>query len=190
MRKDFFPGIEEGERILYFGQPHPVMKYLAFGVIIAAALFIIFGSQAVLFAIFPSPLVQILLLLIPIAVLVIALWWINILYTKSEFYITDRRVVKFIPTTPFHISTRALFWDHATKLKTFYRYPIVEQILGIGDIQIHSKHSESDNIDLDHLKLHRDLGNFIDKVIYTFNNEPQNIPSLREFVPRPRGKRY
>lgn len=188
--KTFFPGIQEGERILYFGKPHMGMKYVIFGGIFLASVFLIFTTQIILASVSPFDFVQTLALVVSISVALIIVWWVHVLHEGQEYYITDRRVVRFAPTTPFYTSTRSMFWDYATKLRTFYKYPVIQPLLGIGSITINAKETAEDDLEINHLTHHHDLANYIDKIMYTFHNKPEDLASIREFVPKPRGQRY
>ncbi len=189
MAKTFFPGIQEGERILYFTSPSPLIKYLYFAGVLFGGVLILLAFQTVLFAVFPNILVQTLLLIIPIVTTVIALWWVQKTFGETELYITDRRVVKFAPVSPSHKSVRTLFWDQTVKVKTYHQNPFFDKMFGLGSVTVHAK-NESDDVDIDHIIYHHDLGNYIDKILYTFHNASHDMPNIREFVPKPRGQRY
>ncbi len=189
MTKSFFPGIQEGERILYFVKPHVGMKYFIFGGVFLASVFIIFASQLAVVTLSPNLAIQMFFLVISILVSAAIVWWVHVLHEGQEVYITDRRVVRFVPTTPFHTSTRSLFWDQAVKLKTYYKNPILQRFLGVGSITVNAKDA-ADDVDIHHAIYHHDLANYIDKIMYTFHNSPSDIGNIREFVPRPRGQRY
>lgn len=189
MKKNFFPGMQEGERILYHTSPHPSIRYLYIAGALAAGLFLLLGFQAVFFAVFPNFLMQLVFLVLPVMVTVLIMWWIHKSQTETELFITDRRVIKFAPTSPTHKSTRSLFWDQTVKLKTYHQNPLFDRALGLGSLTLHAK-NESDDVDIDHIIYHSDLGNYIDKILYTFHNAPAEMPNIREFVPKPRGQRY
>ncbi len=74
--------------------------------------------------------------------------------------------------------------------------------LKIGTVIVHArttvktidediKHTLSaDDIELDDIYLYRDLGNYIDKILYTYKQMPAGVNEIRPFVPKPRGERY
>lgn len=190
MNKAAFPGHQTDERILYFAKPHIGMKYFVFLQIFLVGIFLIFTVQLLFAAIFPYPPIQLLSLVITIALIAGTFWWIHYLYEGTEIFITDRRVVKFVPTTPFHRSPRSLFFDQAMKVKTYYKNPIIERFLKIGSVEIHSRHHEKDNVDVDHVIFHKDLGNYLDKLLFLTHNKPEDLPKVREFVPKKAGERY
>ncbi len=97
--------------------------------------------------------------------------------------------MKFAAISPIHKSTRALFWDEAVKAKSYHKNAVLEKLLGTGSLEIHARSQDKDNIDIDHLIFHEDLSNYIDKILYTFKNKPEDLKSFKEFVPKPKGKR-
>lgn len=189
MNKTFFPGMQEGEKILYQTTPHSSIKYLYLAGVLGIGLLSLFAFQIVLFAAFPNFFLQFLLLVLPICVIGLTAWWIHKMFTETELFITDRRVVKFAPTSPTHKTVRTLFWDQTVKVKTYHQNPFFDRLLGLGSITVNAK-SESDDVDIDHIIYHYDLGNYIDKILFTFHNAPHEMPTIREFVPKPRGQRY
>lgn len=191
MDKIQFLGQQTDEKVLYNAKPHSSMKYINFGGVLVVGLFIIVGLQVIALAFGDfSSIVQILGTLVIAVVVGIILWWIHISFETTEIFITDRRIVKFFPVHPFRRTMRTLFWDEAMKSKTYYRNSLLERILGIGSLEVHARQNERDNVDIDYLTYHDDLGHYIDKILYTFKNQPEEIKSLHEFIPKPRGKRY
>lgn len=188
--ENFFPGIQEGERILYFAKPHVGMKFVIFGGVVLASLFLVLTTQIIIGAIFPSPSVQLAALVITVLIVAATLWWVHVLHEGQKYYITDRRAVRFAPTTPFYTSTRSIFWDYATKLRTYYKYPVIQPLLKVGSITINAKETVEDDLEINHVTFHHDLANYIDKIIYTFHNKPEELSNIRPFIPKPRGERY
>ena len=189
MAKTFFPGMQEGERILYFTTPHKAIKYLYLAGIIAAGLFLILAFQTIFFAIFPNALLQLLMLVLPLVILGFILWSLHKTYDQTELFVTDRRVVKFAPVSPFNKTVRTLFWDQTVKVKTYHQNPMIDKMLGLGSVTVHAK-NESDDVDIDHIIYHHDLGNYLDKILFTFHNNSSEMPNIKEFIPKPRGQRY
>ena len=48
----------------------------------------------------------------------------------------------------------------------------------------------NDDLDLEHVFYYKDLGNYIDKILYIYKHNPQELAELRPFVPKPAGQRY
>ena len=123
-------------------------------------------------------------------------------YQKREVgYITDRRLVRFEPTTLFATNSRTLTWDEVVKVKTYPPNFLWKQ-LAIGNVVVHARtpgrpeealgHGgvTADDIQLTDVYYYKDLGNYIDKILFTYKQKPSNIGEIRPFVPKPRGERY
>lgn len=200
---DSFYGQQDGEKILYFIKPHQISLYFSILKIILASIIIsslgfIISSQV---PTFPNQF-KIYFLLIGIIFAILGSSNQIIIFNKTIAYITDRRIVRFSAHTPFATSIRSLTWDQAAKAKTLPPNAIFK-ILMIGDITIHSTSTISaintktthniitnDDIEISNAYYYKDLGNYIEKIIYTFKNEPEKIQNIKPFIPKPKGKRY
>ena len=91
-----FQGQQTGERILYFSRSHTIIKTLSvFNILFFSILtFFIFQMLSVF-----APVLQngfkLLSLIVPVIFFIIGWWWVQVVYKKTLFYITDRRIVKF-----------------------------------------------------------------------------------------------
>ncbi len=119
---------------------------------------------------------------------------------KNLGYLTDRRIVRFEPTTFFATNVRTLSWDEVVKVKTFSPNMLWKQ-LAIGNVVVHARTSTRtdqveptlgsvDDIQLADIYLYRDLGNYIDKILFTYKRKPKEVSEIRPFVPKPMGQRY
>ena len=197
---DFY-GRQEGERILYVVQPHPLatifglIKVYVVGVVISGILLILGSQLAELTGIFAT-LGVILFLTIVIVGTKIVLDW----QSREIAYVTDRRLVRFEPTTLFATNSRTLAWDEVVKVKTYPPNMIWKQ-MAIGNVVVHARtpgrpddqgHGEitADDILLTDIYFYRDLGNYIDKILYTYKQMPAEIANIRPFVLRKKGERY
>lgn len=185
-----FPGQQTDEKVLYFAKPHPGIKFIGFIRVIVLGLLVFFAFQIISFnlPIIAGP-VKAVGFALAVLLILIGLWWTQKTHAGTEVYITDRRVVKFAPVSPFHRTTRALFWDEAVKCKTYYQNPLLERLLGIGSLEIHARSQDKDNVDVNNLSYHEDLANYIDKILYTFKNKPEDLKNFKEFVAKPKGQR-
>lgn len=196
---DFF-GRQEGEKILYVVKPHPlsltfkIAKMYLIALIVFLA-FIILGTQ----------LVQITTFIIAglVTSLLIAIIGTKIVtdYQRRDMaYITDRRLVRFEPTTLVATNPRSLSWDEVVKVKTYPPNAIWKQ-LAIGNVVVHARtpgrpddHNPTtimaDDIELKDVYFYKDLGNYIDKILYTYKQRPKEMEEIRPFVAKPRGERY
>ena len=119
---------------------------------------------------------------------------------RNISYITDRRIIRFDPSTFFATNIRTLSWDEAVKVKT-YSPNILWKQLKIGTVVVHARttvktsdenisHTSADDIELNDIYLYRDLGNYIDKILFTYKQLPKEMANIRSFVPKPKGERY
>ena len=120
---------------------------------------------------------------------------------RNISYITDRRLVRFEPTTLFATNSRTLTWDEVVKVKTYPPNMLWKQ-LAIGNVVVHARtpgrpddsHGmngmTADDIQLTDVFYYKDLGNYIDKILFTYKQKPKDIALIRPFVPKPKGERY
>jgi len=122
---------------------------------------------------------------------------------RSKTYVTDRRVVRFTAATLWGTASRTLAWDEVVKVKT-YSPNFWFRLFNIGSVVVHARTTilpgvaeadtyqnvTNDDILMDGIEYFRDLGNYMDKVLYLYKKEPEQLKTIRSFVAKPRGKRY
>lgn len=199
MDTPYFPGQQTDERVLYVVRPHVYGLYVGAIKVVGLAIFLLvvmlmlakFIALFVAFGLILSGLVAI-----------IGLWVVITMYEKSVAYITDRRVVRFEAATPFATNTRSLAWDQVAKIKTFPRN-VLMKILMVGTVTVHSgstyvhTHEQTrenvytnDDLELENVFYYKDLGNYLDKLLYMYKTKPEELATMRPFVPKPAGQRY
>lgn len=198
---DFY-GKQEGERILYVVKPHPFA--LTFGLIkiflialVISTVFILLGTTLEgLGVIFIIPGLILFFVVIFLGTKIVLDW-----QAREVAYITDRRIVRFEPTTLFATNSRTLAWDEVVKVKT-YPPNFLWKELAIGTVTIHARTSirtaedtpigtvTADDIEIKDVYYYKDLGNYIDKILFTYKQQPMAVAEIRPFIPRPRGERY
>lgn len=160
--------------------------FVAFVVFLA---FLLMGSQIASV----SALFKLLGLILGVAVAVIGTKIVGDYQRRNISYITDRRVVHFEPTTLFATNLRTLTWDEVVKVKTYPPNMLWKQ-LAIGNVVVHSRTPAEgeliDDIELKDVYYYRDLGNYIDKILFTYKQKPREVEQIKPFVPKPRGQRY
>jgi hypothetical protein len=197
-----FYGQQEGERILYVIHPHPfatviaLLKVYVIALIIALVLVMLGSAVAVAMGAFALLALILFILTVSFGTKIIFDW-----AAREIAYITDRRIVRFEPTTLFATNTRTLAWDEVVKVKTYPPNFIWKQ-LAIGTVAVHGRTSirtfediergtsTVDDIEIRNVYLYRDLGNYIDKILYTYKQMPADVYRVREFIPKPKGERY
>jgi hypothetical protein len=197
---DFY-GKQTDEKILYVVKPHPLsttfslVKICLVAVVILLVLVILGTQIQSLTGIFMTAGLILFLLIIFIGTKVVLDW-----QAREVAYITDRRLVRFEPTTLFATNSRTLAWDEVVKIKTYPSNFILKQ-LAIGNVVVHARtpgrpddqgHGEitADDIQLKDVYYYRDLGNYIDKILFTYKQKPAEIVNIMPFVTKPRGERY
>ena len=199
--KEFF-GQQEEERILYVVRPHPLavnlrlIKYYSIAVIIFVALVTI---GQLIFSLRDIFYLAGFILGIVIAVLGTRLARND--KKRNLSYITDRRIVRFEPTTFVATNIRTLSWDEVVKVKAFPSNVFWKQ-LAIGNVVIHARTTirttedsevggvAADDIELKDVYYYRDLGNYIDKILFTYKKKPKEVAEIKPFVAKPKGQRY
>lgn len=197
-----FYGQQEGEKILYTCKPHFISEF--FNIIkiflVATLIFVIFFLLAGSIETF-SVAFRLIGVIISISVILIGTNIVKNFQKRNISYITDRRVIRFDPTTLFATNTRSLTWDEVVKVKTFPPNMLWKQ-LKIGNVIVHARTSvktvdesktqtlSADDIELNDIYLYRDLGNYIDKILFTYKQMPQGVTDIKPFVAKPKGQRY
>jgi hypothetical protein len=197
---DFF-GKQEGERILFVVRPHQVSLILKLVKIYAVALVVfialtVLGTQLLSLSIFITAGVILSLIIVILGTKIVT----N--YQKRDIaYITDRRLVRFEPTTLVATNPRSLTWDEVVKVKTYPPNALWKQ-LAIGNVVVHARTSirtaedtplgtvTADDIEINDVYFYKDLGNYIDKILFTYKQKPKEMETIHAFVAKPKGERY
>ena len=120
---------------------------------------------------------------------------------KNRAYVTDRRIIRFKVATPWVVNSRSLMWSEAVKVKT-YPPNYWWRLMNVGNLVVHARSTilsdgqdergselTNDDVELSHVYYYRDLGNYIDKIIYLYRTDRGRIGELKPFVAKPKGKR-
>jgi len=199
MHTGYFPGQQTDERVLYEVRPHTYAMYvdLAKIYVLSIVLIVVLSMLAKM-----SPMIAGFGWVFGLGIAVIGTWLVNAMHHKNVAYLTDRRIVRFEAATPFATNVRALTWDEVVKVKTFPRNVFWKMAM-IGTVVVHAgstyvhTHAQTrenvytnDDLDLEHVFYYKDLGNYIDKILYMHKHSPEELKELRPFVPKPAGQRY
>lgn len=200
---DFY-GKQTDEKILCVVRPHPISAIASlaktyFVAVVVLVVLIVLGTQVPsLTTLFSTIGVVIFLVMIIVGTKIVLDW-----ESREIAYITDRRLVRFEPTTLFATNSRTLAWDEIVKVKTYPSNFILKE-MAIGNIILHSRSSmrdysledkkiydvSVDDIELKDIYFYRDLGNYIDKILFTYKQKPAEVDNIMPFVAKPRGERY
>lgn len=199
--ENMFYGQQENEKILYVTKPHFIAAIFS--------LIKIYGIAVIIFLVFfflakeipeVSTVFYVIGVITPLLIIILGSKMVSNFQKRNVAYITDRRIVRFEPSTFFATNIRTLSWDEAVKVKTFAPNMLWKQ-LKIGTVIVHARttvkttdesvaHATADDIELNDIYLYRDLGNYIDKILYTYKQLPSGVNQIRPFVARPKGERY
>ena len=199
---DFF-GKQEGERILYVIKPHPlslIIKLAKVCLIAIAVLvtLVVLGLELGLQGIFLP-----LGLIIFVSILIVGTKVMTDYQNRDIAYITDRRMMRFEPTTLFATNPRSLTWDEVVKVKTYPQNAIWKE-LAVGNVILHARTPTrqfeqetkgfytvtADDIELKDVYYYKDLGNYIDEILFTYKKMPKEMTVIKPFVAKPKGQRY
>lgn len=184
-----FEGQQTDERILYVIKPPVLVKYLAIARIVGLGLIfylilIFIGGYIDTIA----GLLNVLGFILGLAIVGFGIWWNNSVYHKSKTFITDRRILRVEVVSPFFTAKRALFWNEAMKAKG-YAPNLIYRFLKIGNVQVEPHMSDHENVKVTDVYLFEDVANYIDKILFTFKNQPTEIVNLKPFIPKSKGQR-
>jgi hypothetical protein len=183
-----FDGQQTDEHVLYTVKPHPMAKTIANSNIIAIALIFFI----ILFIVASSTpftlLLRIIGFIIAAIVSILGILWNSYLEKTDRAYITDRRIIRFETVTPVLKTKRALFWNEALKAKA-YAPNFFSRMFGIGQVVIEPQLTEGENVIIKNVSYYEDLANYIDKILFIFKSKPEEIQSIKPFVPKPKGQR-
>lgn len=203
METHAFYGQQEGERVLYELVIHPLVLWLRLVVVVVVSialggLFWMIGGVAPV----GGDVVRLVGVVTALAVLGLGWWAAQVAAVKTRGYLTDRRIVRIAAVTPWAVASRSITWDEVVKVKT-KSTNLFWQFLNIGSVIIHARSTvaplidtvdaqvvTNDDIQMDGIEYYKDLGNYIDKILYLYRREPEKLVDMRGFVPKPMGKRY
>jgi hypothetical protein len=182
-----FLGQQEGEKILSVLTPHQSIFTLEYIKLFLVSLFLLVGFVSLQKI---SPLFVYIGIPFSIFTLIIGFLLYRSIHSKRVAYITNRRIIRFEPSNAFVVNSRSLTWDNIIKVKTFSP-GFLWRLKNIGTVIIHSKTtSANDDIILKNIHYYKDLGHYIDKILYLYAHDPKELETIRPFVDKPKGQRY
>jgi hypothetical protein len=199
MSTGYFPGQQTNERVLYEVKPHIYAQYLSLAKIYLLSI-VIFVVMVALGSM--SMMLPVLGFVLSITIALFGTWAVIAMFQKNVTYITDRRIIRFEAATPFATNVRGLTWDEVVKIKTFPRNAIWKMLM-IGTVVAHAGSTyvhthaatrenvyTNDDLDLEHVYYYKDLGNYLEKILYLYKHNSPELAEIRPFVPKPAGQRY
>lgn len=186
-----FPGQHSEEKILFITREGPLMiKLKSVFLIIFFAFGLIFGSillnSSQLFGF------QFKSLLAPFQLFwlisfIFTFWWATQVFRKSVFIITTRRLTKFIYTTPWTSCQMSLGLDKIVDTGS-YKKGFFQMITGYGYFVARSAAGAIKNFKIINISFAQDLHNYVNKLLFVFNDQHQELDKFRPFIPGLKGE--
>jgi hypothetical protein len=193
-----FIGQQEGEKILSIITPQPAVFILEYTKLICVAVLFLIGFISLRQISYIFIIVGIVL---SVFTLITGFFLYRSIHSKRVAYITDRRIVRFEPSNAFVVNSRSLTWDNVLKVKTFSTN-LFWRLMNVGNAIIHSKTTATsvndtnqilignDDIVLKNVYFYKDLGNYIDKILYLYLHDQDELKNIRPFVAKAKSQRY
>ena len=201
-----FPGQASDESILYATREHSIFLIIrllfVFGVGLSIILATILFNKTInlIFSTNVLPGVILIMLLIFSLFILIGAWWVFILWKKSIAIVTNKRLIKFIYTTPINRYNMSLPLDMIVDTSC-HNKGFLSSYLKIGSITARSSASSSglatadtSRINkkyfyLENIKYFEDLQQYLNKLINTLHKEPEKLNKFRPFIPHLKGEK-
>lgn len=117
----------------------------------------------------------------------IAIWWVNVLWRKSIFIITTRRLTKFIHTTPWNRYQLSLTLDKIVDTGA-YQKGFLQSLFKLGYFVARSSAGNIKNFKILNISFAEDLHNYVNKLLFTFNKDKEALDAFRPFIPHLKGE--
>lgn len=188
-----FPGKAEDERILYVTREAPMMlmvRLTVFTLVVATAVLVgalMLGNMGRMLEFEVGGLIA-LILVIGALVMMGGLWWVFLVYQRTLFIITSRRLTKFIHTTPWTRYQMSLGLDKVVDSGA-YSKGYLQAIFGLGTFVARSSAGNIKNFKIENIHYAEDLHNWMNKLMFVFNKNTTELDVFKPFVAKPMGKR-
>lgn len=117
----------------------------------------------------------------------LAYWWIKIIYRKNLFIITTRRLTKFIHTTPWTRYQMSLGLDKIVDTGA-YKKGFLQMIFNYGYFVARSAAGAIKNFKIMNISFAEDLHNYVNKLLFVFNEKADDLDKFRPFIPNLKGE--
>jgi len=186
-----FPGQHSEEKILFITREGSLIyKFKMLIVILILFIGLLLGSLALNSAIFLNYSFKILILpfqLFWTLSCLFILWWIYKVWQKTVFIITTRRLTKFIYTTPWTSYQMSLGLDKIVDTGA-YRRGFFQMVTGYGYFVARSAAGAIKNFKIINISFAQDLHNYVNKLLFIFNEKQTQLDKFRPFIPYLKGE--
>lgn len=187
-----FPGQHSEEKILFVCREAKIMIYLRSIVVLLGTLILTgmyLGLKPIVTQALPQATTLYHLIFVTLIFLytTIALYWVYVLWKKSVFIISTRRLTKFIHTTPWNRYQMSLGLDKIVDTGS-YQKGLLQAVFRLGYLVARSSAGNIKNFKILNIEFAEDLQNYINKLLFTFNKEAEKLDNFRPFVPFLKGE--
>ncbi len=188
-----FPGQHTDEVILFATREGKIMLTLrqiavGLGALILAFMSFFIASQVIAsFSMTLANSFALITLGLSLAFGLIGMWWVAILWRKSIFIITTRRLTKFIHTTPWNRYQLSLTLDKIVDTGA-YQKGFLQSLCKLGYFVARSSAGNIKNFKILNISFAEDLHNYVNKLLFTFNKDKEALDTFRPFIPHLKGE--
>jgi len=200
-----FPGQSSDERILFITRESDIILVFRQLMILlaAAAIFLAGYTVARLLDSFVSGgfgrLVEVLFAVVAIVFAIAGLWWVKTLWKRSIALITNKRLSKFVYTTPWNRHNLSLPLDMIVDTGA-YSKGFLQAFFKLGTFTARSSASSSGVATDDPSRINKkyfyienvmnaeDIHNYIHKVLFVFRQDWKQLDTFRPFLPHLKGE--
>jgi hypothetical protein len=200
-----FPGQASDERILFVTRESDVILLFRRMVVIIASVFIFLTGYAAgqlvssILGAEVSSLFDMLAAGIAVAFTVIGWWWATLLWKRSIALITNKRLIKFISTTPWNRHNLSLPLDMVVDTGA-YSKGVLQAFFRLGTFTARSSASSSGVATDDPERVNKkyfyienvtsveDIHHYLNKVLFVFRQDWTKLENFRPFLPHLKGE--
>ena len=189
-----FPGQAKDEKILYVTRESKALLYLRLMMVVLVSLTLFMAGFILpdLLEMFGGVVVNWVRLGVfglSVVFLVVGGWWIYSLWRKSIFILTNRRLTKFIYTTPWNRYNLSLSLDRVVDTGSYAR-GYFQALLGVGTFTARSSagNRQEKYFYIENVHQFEDLANYVNKVLFVYTRDVDKLDSFRPFLPWLKGE--
>jgi hypothetical protein len=199
-----FPGQSSDERILYVTREHPVMLQLRQIFLVVAAMMVIVtgwfvGNMVKDLQVVIGNAIEVFSLGLGVGILALGWWWVGVLWRKSIALLTNKRLTKFIYTTPWNRHNLSLPLEMVVDTGS-YSKGFFQAWFKLGTFTARSSASSSGVATDDPERVNKkyfyienvanaeDLHHYLHKVLFVFRQDWSRLANFRPFLPHLKGE--
>jgi hypothetical protein len=200
-----FPGQASDERILFVTRESETLLLVRRITVVVTAAFIFFcgyglGTVATsIVGLAAGSLFELVAAVIAIVFLVVGFWWTTLLWKRSIALITNKRLIKFIYTTPWNRHNLSLPLDMIVDTGA-YSKGFLQALFKLGTFTARSSASSSGVATddpgrvnkkyfyIDNVTNAEDIHHYINKVLFVYRQDWAKLATFRPFLPHLKGE--